>query len=355
MQLTPVKDEWFVNFDKSCYFKTAAFADITGGNIIRFHKYMRGDRDDPQGGKVVFDTYMRFNRFIKGVVSIPRDAVTSAVKSAKSARDMDGALRLINAPIETLKQQIRGMRMNDILHAVVQMVDEHGTHETFPCNGLTVATHDEISHDIPTMFPVTDETTVNIAYTHKTRRVVNSYYMNKYAALANEVVEVLAPTKTEEQLHKCQDVKLFAGAPIIAIRTVKKMKVYNAEMFDVVEFPRPPTGWHNATLTQLKDIAQKMCLPSSGNKAALVERIENKESAFVIRSRRSGEEIHVPLERFHDMFRIAYCITVHQSQGQTIRERYTIFDWYLPFLKDEERARAKYVALSRDDDEPGEL
>ncbi|KAL1515488.1 hypothetical protein AB1Y20_002112 [Prymnesium parvum] len=283
---------------------------------------MRGDRDDPQGGKVVFDTYMRFNRFIKGVVSIPGDAVTSAVKSAKSARDMDGALRLINAPIETLKQQIRGMRMNDILHTVVQMVDEHGTHETFPCNGLTVATHDEISHDIPTMFPVTDETTVNIAYTHKTRKIINSYYMNKYATLASEVVEVLAPTKTEEQLHKCQDVKLFAGAPIIAIRTVKKMKVYNAEMFDVVEFPRPPTGWHNATLTQLKDIAQKMCLPSSGNKAALVERIENKESAFVIRSRRSGEEIHVPLERFHDMFRIAYCITVHQSQGQTIRERY---------------------------------
>ncbi|KAL1508248.1 hypothetical protein AB1Y20_004365 [Prymnesium parvum] len=139
MQLTPVKDEWFVNFDKSCYFKTAAFADITGGNIIRFHKYMRGDRDDPQGGRVVFDTYMRFNRFIKGVVLIPEDAVTSAVKSAKSARDMDGALRLINAPIETLKQQIRGMRMNDILHAVVQMVDEHGTHETFPCNGLTRA------------------------------------------------------------------------------------------------------------------------------------------------------------------------------------------------------------------------
>ncbi|KAL1499437.1 hypothetical protein AB1Y20_011642 [Prymnesium parvum] len=197
------------------------------------------------------------------------------------------------------------------------------------------------------MFPVTDETTVNIAYTHKTRKIINSYYMNKYATLASEVVGVLAPTKTEEQLHKCQDVKLFAGAPIIAIRTVKKMKVYNAEMFDVVEFPRPPTGWHNATLTQLKDIAQKMCLPSSGNKAALVERIENKESAFVIRSRRSGEEIHVPLERFHDMFRIAYCITVHQSQGQTIRERYTIFDWYLPFLKDEERARAKYVALSR--------
>ncbi|KAL1520766.1 hypothetical protein AB1Y20_022332 [Prymnesium parvum] len=210
-----------------------------------------------------------------------------------------------------------------------------------------MTTHDEISQDVPAMFPVTAETDVNIAYTHATRKVVNKYYMDKYAALQDDGLFIAAPTDTEEDRTKCQDVTLFAGAPLIAIKTLKNARIFNAEMFVVESFYRPPTGWHYLTLMQMKEVAHMMGACSSGTKKEIAESIEYVGVAVHVRNLRSGAIIPTPMTKFHELFRVAYCITVHQSQGQTIREKYTIYDWNLKFLRDEERARAKYVALSR--------
>ena len=51
--------------------------------------------------------------------------------------------------------------------------------------------------------------------------------------------------------------------------------------------------------------------------------------------------IFVPFEDFTKMFYVAYCVTIHKSQGQTYDHSYTIHEWS---MLDE---RLKYVALSR--------
>ena len=49
----------------------------------------------------------------------------------------------------------------------------------------------------------------------------------------------------------------------------------------------------------------------------------------------------IPIKDFQRLFYVAYCITVHKSQGETYNEPYTIHEF--------ERfdGRLKYVALSR--------
>ena len=52
-------------------------------------------------------------------------------------------------------------------------------------------------------------------------------------------------------------------------------------------------------------------------------------------------EFTIPINKFQKMFYVAYCITVHKSQGSTFRHEYTIHE----FEKFDNRL--KYVALSR--------
>ena len=54
--------------------------------------------------------------------------------------------------------------------------------------------------------------------------------------------------------------------------------------------------------------------------------------------------IEIPRDKFAELFHVAYCITTHRAQGETIREPYTIHEW------DRMDARLKYVALSRSTD-----
>ena len=53
------------------------------------------------------------------------------------------------------------------------------------------------------------------------------------------------------------------------------------------------------------------------------------------------EVIFVNFDEFTKLFYVAYCITIHKSQGQTYNQSYTIHEWEM--LDD----RLKYVAISR--------
>ena len=53
------------------------------------------------------------------------------------------------------------------------------------------------------------------------------------------------------------------------------------------------------------------------------------------------KEIEIPINEFQKLFYVAFCITVHRSQGSTFNHSYTIHE----FEKFDERL--KYVALSR--------
>ena len=99
-----------------------------------------------------------------------------------------------------------------------------------------------------------------------------------------------------------QDVKLLAGTPIIARINNKGMNIYNNESYMIVKI-QPTKGTLTAT---------------------------------------DGDKIlEIKFGDFQRLFRPAYCITIHCSQGKTFDKPYSIHEW------NKLCPRLKYVALSR--------
>ncbi len=149
--------------------------------------------------------------------------------------------------------------------------------------------------------PVVQETNLNLALTHETRKRVNEKCMMN--ALKNSTIkpfEIAADTCNP----KTQNVKLIPNMPLIAHKNSKSLKIINTDRFKLVS-------------------------------------INNDK--FVVKSLSTGEETTVKTSLFHKLFYLAYCITVHSSQGETFDEKFTIYDWNHPFFS----TKAKYVALSR--------
>jgi ATP-dependent exoDNAse (exonuclease V) alpha subunit len=75
------------------------------------------------------------------------------------------------------------------------------------------------------------------------------------------------------------------------------------------------------------------------NETFTIKTIRIKENEITVED--EGREHTVPINEFTKIFNIAYCITVHKSQGQTIDEPYSIHEF------NQYDERLKYVALSR--------
>jgi hypothetical protein len=56
--------------------------------------------------------------------------------------------------------------------------------------------------------------------------------------------------------------------------------------------------------------------------------------------------VKIALDKFHKYFYLGFCITIHASQGETYKSKYTIYDWKFARFCD----KAKYVAMSRGTD-----
>jgi len=152
-------------------------------------------------------------------------------------------------------------------------------------------------------FPVVEETFLNVSYTHITRIRINKNRMNSF--IRKNKNEKYVFIKRDEKNDKTQDVHLGKGIPIIAHTTNKKLNILNSEKF-------------------------------------IIESIDDKE----IEIKDENRTLKVDLKNFHKLFYLGFCITIHASQGETFKQKYTIYDWnYEYFCK-----RAKYVALSRASD-----
>ena len=147
-------------------------------------------------------------------------------------------------------------------------------------------------------FPVTEKTYLNLAYRHSTRIRVNRDCQIRF--LENHTEYLFIPK--DDKNKKTQDVMLCVGTPIVCFKTSKKMDILNSERFTV-------ESWSEETI-----------VITDGDR-----------------------EVEFKVSQFHQYFYLAFCLTVHSSQGETFTERYTIYDW--SFFHFEERAR--YVALSR--------
>jgi ATP-dependent exoDNAse (exonuclease V) alpha subunit len=78
------------------------------------------------------------------------------------------------------------------------------------------------------------------------------------------------------------------------------------------------------------------------NQTFIIEQIKSSYETIVLKD--EDQIINVPFDEFQKLFYVAFCITVHKSQGQAFDHPYTIhefdkFDW-----------RLRYVALSRSTD-----
>ena len=77
-------------------------------------------------------------------------------------------------------------------------------------------------------------------------------------------------------------------------------------------------------------------------------RIVNNETFNVTKINKSTitlknemKELEFPIEKISRNFNLAFCITIHKSQGSTFNNSYSIYEWY------HLNSTLKYVALSR--------
>ena len=142
----------------------------------------------------------------------------------------------------------------------------------------------------------------NICYTNNKRIEINKILMDRQKE-KNKTKKKIELFLLKNPFSKIsQDVYLTIDTPIISIKNKKEIKIVNGEMF------------------RIKDI---------------------DKSNNLIYITNNYKDIEIPINKFQQSFHVAFCITSHKSQGQTINKPYTIHDWN---KMDE---TCKYVSLSR--------
>jgi len=139
---------------------------------------------------------------------------------------------------------------------------------------------------------------LNLCYTNKKRIEINRYIMNKM--IAKHKKKGVALQKLPNIEHS-QDVNLFVGMPIISYKNCKQLDIVNNESFKII------------------DIVDDYIIFSNGR----------------------ATKYYININDFQKYFFVAYAITIHKSQGDTIKRPFTIHEW------EKLDNRLKYVALSR--------
>jgi ATP-dependent exoDNAse (exonuclease V) alpha subunit len=138
---------------------------------------------------------------------------------------------------------------------------------------------------------------LNICFSNKKRIQINTECINKYIKEnPGEFINIEKLSYDENS----QDYKLMVGMPLIARINKKSINIVNNEVFEV----------------------------SKINNNSIIVKNEMKE-------------IEINICDINRTFNIAYCTTIHKSQGQTFDQQYTIYEW-----KKLDNT-LKYVALSR--------
>ena len=192
-------------------------------------------------------------------------------------------------------------------------------------------------------FPVTEETEENIAFYHRTRIPINEKWMEKVCSDLPDS-KLIKLEKIADDDHS-QDVTLCETMPVICIRKSKAMGVDNGERFTILNFSDVP-DYAAMKKPELKQHCKDKGLKCSGKKELLLERLQSASSDILLRlteGEPEDEPVRVPRHLFQKHFYVAYAITYYQSQGCTLRGKYTIHDWDGHHVN----WRAKYVALSR--------
>ena len=148
------------------------------------------------------------------------------------------------------------------------------------------------------------ETPRNLCYYNRTRKHINKIWNEK---LKKDNCLFL---KEDIEDEYTQDMNIYQELPVIARKTVDKGEIcMNNETFEVLNYDNDNIYLWNT------------------------------------RPNDDGEpEIHsidIKIENFIEIFSLNYCSTTHKSQGETINENFTIYDW------EKMSSKCRYTALSR--------
>jgi hypothetical protein len=159
-------------------------------------------------------------------------------------------------------------------------------------------------------YPVTQETYLNIAYKHETRIRVNKICLMQFLEEEVDADDVRLFIPKDPKNPKTQDVTLTLGVPVVC-HTTRNNKKEKTKC----------NGFLNSERFEVQQIEKDMItLVGEGDR-----------------------EVQIKSSEFHKYFYLGFCITVHTSQGETFKEKYTIYDWnFFHFCE-----KAKYVAVSR--------
>lgn len=147
------------------------------------------------------------------------------------------------------------------------------------------------------MFPSAGLTQRNIAFTHRTRQIVNDQCMKVFNS--GKVCRYFPRMKDDP---KTQPMEICVGTPLVCRKNDLKRGLVNNDYFTVSEL---------------------------------------KEECVIVDN--GEEKVEISNKEFSRLFFVGFCITIHTSQGETIKEKYTIHDWGHPLFT----KNLAYVALSR--------
>lgn len=146
-----------------------------------------------------------------------------------------------------------------------------------------------------------------------------TFWVNKQCMLQRKPGDALC-ILADPHDDRTQEVWLYRDLPLISCQTTKHKKVKLSEDATYMDRLRAGIDMRN---NELHDV------------------IEVKERIFRTRSRYDGKERTWKVARFHEFFRVAYCITVHRAQGDTILLDFTIWE------HEKMSKRMQYTAITR--------
>jgi ATP-dependent exoDNAse (exonuclease V) alpha subunit len=205
----------------------------------------------------------------------------------------------------------------------------------------------------------------NLSFTNYKRIEVNDKCMKEFIK-KKETKQGSTNCITKISLNKTsnpnsQDITICAGMPVISYVNDKKFGIVNNQTFVINQIIKK----NKINLSDLKNrddminyinlnknIVDKKTMKKLDtlNKDELKKIIKdiNKITVdnFVEIIEDDGDKniILIPIEKFQSLFFLAFCITVHRSQGCTFDKSYTIHEW------NKYNDEMKYVALSRSTD-----
>ena len=163
----------------------------------------------------------------------------------------------------------------------------------------------------------------NICYYNKTRIRINKMWNDKNKKEGDLFLSKPISRLTrngdinqddEKYFKLTQDMYVYEGLPVIAMRTLydkeeSKLLFANSETFNICYIGDEEIGLYN-------------------------ERPDEN-------GQKEPYNISIPIEDFNRYFLMNYCSTTHKTQGETITENFTIYDW------DSMDTKLRYTALSR--------